>query len=117
MKIKQTPAAQQTCRDQSSRKLRTQTIRQTTEMASGITLRMACVLLVSGSLAGNPTDRNNDSFFTGALAQELLPKGDLIKGEVKPYGEIYVFTIRRGAGNKIIDGYDARRGDKIRLLD
>ena len=117
MKIKQTPAVQQTCRDQSSRKLRTQTIRQTTEMARGITLRMACVLLVSGSLAGNPTDRNNDSFFTGAFAQELLPKGDLIKGEAKPYGELYVFTIRRGAGNKIIDGYDAGRGDKIRLLD
>ena len=120
MKIKQTPAVQQTCRDQSSRKSRTQTIRQTTDeykMARGITLRMACVLLVSGSLAGNPTDRNNDSIFTGALAQELLPKGDLIKGEVKPYGEIYVFTIRRGAGNKIIDGYGARRGDKIRLLD
>jgi hypothetical protein len=107
MKIKPTPAVQQTCRDQSSRKSRTQTIRQTTDeykMAHGITLRMACVLLVSGSLAGNPTDRNNDSFFTGALAQELRPKGDLIKGEVKPYGEIYVFTIRRGAGNKIIDG-------------
>jgi len=68
-------------------------------------------------LAGNPTDRNNDSFFTGAFAQELLPKGDLIKGEAKPYGELYVFTIRRGAGNKIIDGYDAGRGDKIRLLD
>jgi beta-glucanase (GH16 family) len=120
MKIKPTPAVQQTCRDQSSRKSRTQTIRQTTDeykMARGITLRMACVLLVSGSLAGNPTDRNNDSFFTGALAQELLPKGDLIKGEVKPYGEIYVFTIRRGAGDKIIDGYGARRGDKIRLLD
>jgi beta-glucanase (GH16 family) len=117
MKIKQTPAVQQTCRDQSSRKLRTQTIRQTTEMARGITLRMACVLLVTGSLAGNPTDRNNDSFFTGAFAQELLPKGDLIKGEAKPYGELYVFTIRRGAGNKIIDGYDAGRGDKIRLLD
>jgi hypothetical protein len=31
MKIKQAPAVQQTCRDQSSRKSRTQTIRQTAD--------------------------------------------------------------------------------------
>jgi hypothetical protein len=86
-------------------------------MQRRILLRIARLLLVSALVAGGPTDTKNAAYFKGAFAQELPTKGDLIKGDVKPYGQVYVFEIRRGVGNKIIDGYDAQTGDKIRLLD
>ncbi len=86
-------------------------------MPRRILLRIAGMLLVSALVTGSPTDSKNATFFSGAFAQELPPKGDLIEGDVKPHGQLYVFEIRRGSGNKIIAGYDAQRGDKIRLLD
>src|SRR5262245_60437431 len=84
-------------------------------MPCRILLRIAGVLLVSAVVTANPTDIKN-AYLRRAVAQESPPKGDLIKGDVKPHGQLYIFEIRRGVGDKIIDGYDARRGDKIRLL-
>jgi hypothetical protein len=86
-------------------------------MPRRILLRIVRMLLVSPFVAGCPTDSKNAAYFRGAFAQELSLKGDLIKGYVKPYGQLYLFEIRRGVGDRIIDGYDAQRGDKIRLLD
>src|SRR5262245_23326462 len=86
-------------------------------MPRRILLLIAGMLLVSDLVPGSLTDIKNAAYFRGALAQELLPKGDLIKGDVKPYGRLYIFEIRRGVGDKIVDGYNAQRGDKIRLLD
>ncbi len=87
-------------------------------MPCRILLQIAGVLLVGAVVIGTPTDTKNAAAYLGeAFAQEAPLKGDLIKGDVKPYGQLYVFEIRRGVGDKIIEGYNAQRGDKIRLVD
>ncbi len=86
-------------------------------MPCRILLRIAGVLLASAVVIGSPTDIKNAAYLGEAFAQESPPKGELIKGDVKPYGQLHVFEIQRGVGDKIIDGYDAQRGDKIRLVD
>jgi beta-glucanase (GH16 family) len=119
MRIKEAPVVQQIRRDAPSQGSRAHATRRSKDgyLQRRILLRIARLLLVSALVAGGPTDTKNAAYFKGAFAQELPTKGDLIKGDVKPYGQVYVFEIRRGVGNKIIDGYDAQRGDKIRLLD
>jgi beta-glucanase (GH16 family) len=120
MRIKKAPTVQQICRNVASQGSRAHATRQSKDgynMPRGILLRIAGMLLASALVTGSSTDSKNATYFSGAFAQELPPKGDLIEGDVKPYGQLYVFEIRRGSGNKIIAGYDAQRGDKIRLLD
>src|SRR5262249_21376296 len=85
-------------------------------MPCRILLRIAGVLLVSAVVTASPTDIKH-AYLRKAIAQESPPKGDSIKGEVKPYGQLYVFEIRRGVGDKIVDGYIAQRGERIRLID
>jgi beta-glucanase (GH16 family) len=121
MTIKEAFLVQQIHRDAESQGSRapcnTAQQRDRYNMPRRILLRIVRMLLVSVCVAGCPTDNKNVAYFRGAFAQELSPKGDLIKGDVKPYGKLYVFEIRRAVGDKIIDGYDVQRGDKIRLVD
>jgi len=120
MTIKEAPAVQQNRRDaisQGSRACATRRSNNGDNMPCRILLRIAGVLLASAVVIGSPTDIKNAAYLSEAFAQEPPPKGELIKGDVKPYGQLHVFEIRRGVGDKIIDGYDAQRGDKIRLVD
>src|SRR6516225_8046603 len=120
MRIKEAPDLQQTCRDsapQGSQAYATRRSKCAYNMPRRVLLLIAGMLLISDLVTDSPTGIKNAAYLRGAFAQESPPKGDLIKGEVKPYGELYVFDIRHGVGDRIIDGYNAQRGDKIRLLD
>jgi hypothetical protein len=44
------------------------------------------------------------AFFARAFAQEPPSKGDLVKGDVRPYGQLYILEIRRGAGGDKVIG-------------
>ena len=41
-------------------------------------------------------------FSQGPLRKNPPSKGDLVKGDVRPYGQLYILEIRRGAGDKVI---------------
>jgi hypothetical protein len=60
------------------------------------------MLLVSDLVIGSPVHIHNAAFFARAFAQALPSKGDLVKGDVRPYGQLYILEIRRGAGDKVI---------------
>jgi hypothetical protein len=83
--------------------------------AGTILLMAESQLMVICPAAENPGDHNDSGFSSAESAQNLGPNGDMVKGEIRPYAKLYIFRVERGSGNKIIDGYDALRGDKIRL--
>src|SRR5258708_36254973 len=113
MRNKKGPTVQQICRNVASQGSRAHATRQSKDgynMPRRILLRIAGMLLVSALVTGSPTDSKNATYFSRAFAQELPQKGDLIEGDVKPSGQLYVFEIRRGSGNKIVAGYDLEKG-------
>ena len=72
------------------------------------------VLFVAGATSVDPRAGKVGWLGGPAAAQEPRPKGEPVKGEGLP-GKPSIFNVRRGSSDRIIDGYDAARGDKIRL--
>ncbi|SEE13784.1 Glycosyl transferase family 2 [Rhizobiales bacterium GAS188] len=80
--------------------------------ASGRRIILAIgALLVAGATIIDPGTRIADRIISPASAEDLRPKGEKVSGEGQPS----IFNVRRASNDKIIDGYDAQKGDKIRL--
>jgi hypothetical protein len=73
---------------------------------TGRRIAFAASLWIAGTMVTFPAAADES-----AAASDLHPNGQSIKSEGKPHA----FSVQRGSGNKIVDGFSATGGDKIRL--